>query len=48
MERIKKLHISVSESLFNEIREYNLLVDIDNIVGEMLIERIETIKRGEQ
>lgn len=46
--KIRKLHIAVSDELFREIREYDLLQEIDYIFAVLLAEKIETIKRGEQ
>ena len=46
--QLRKLHITVSEDLFREIRDHELLRDIDNLFAEMITERIEAIKRGEQ
>lgn len=46
--KIRKLHIAVSDDLFKEIRNYELLQDIDYIFAELLTEKIESIKRGEQ
>lgn len=48
MERTKKLFSVIPESLFFELREHELLSDIDNIITELLTEKIESIKRGEQ
>lgn len=48
MERTKKLFSVIPESLFFELRKYELLSDIDNIITELLAEKIEAIKRGDQ
>ena len=43
--RVKRLHCSIPEELFSELQKYGLLKDIDNIVAELLSQRVDEIKR---
>lgn len=42
--RFKKLHCVVPEELFDDLREFQLLRDIDSIVSELLHEKVEELK----
>ena len=45
--KLRKLHITVSEELFREIRDLELLTDIDNLFADLICDYIEAMKRGE-
>jgi len=50
MMRIRKLRCVIPEELFFELRELQLLDNIDGLVTELLAERVEQIKerRGQR
>ena len=44
--KIRKLRCVIPEQLFLELRDLQLLPDIDSIVTELLSERVEEIKEN--
>ena len=46
MMKIRKLRCVIPEQLFLELRDLQLLPDIDSIVTELLNERVEEIKEN--
>lgn len=45
---ITRLHLAIPKPLLYELRKYGLMDDIDNVVSELLYEKVEDLKWREK
>lgn len=48
MERTKKMYVVIPESLYFELKNHGVITDFDNIVTELLAEKIELLRIDER